>query len=474
MDPGQTRCRSQSCCCTLRNSPRRAPGRPCAWSRGCGAKSCSRCYGDTHLSTRRTPLVAPKNSRHGSARSVCTFTLDFDMRICPRLVSRILKSLSSTPFPALRSLRLQDSIIRTDEFVDAIQHLPGLRAVDLKDCQLNVHPLNLLAQNSLIESIAFTQDDVPLDPKHANVFASWPHLKDLSIKGIYDPNAIGPTLILQEVIDGSDLQLRSLELEDLPTWSGATVSRLIANSPRMQKLWLKRCRVPKDTTYPSSLVSLQIIPEEHVPGGLLAILEAKALLPHLRIIKLSRAQISPDRLAMMFPSLQVLWLGATCFSFISPAAILRSFPLLRRLHVGNVSVSWSDLYLEGGGQLEELTFGAVRIAKERREPQRSQSVGTLQNEFYAHLGRLTTLRRLELNFLLTGQKQPPSVHQLGRLSRLEHLTLMGGGSWTFQDVQWLAGSLVDLEVLRCRGSEMSTPLWSWLRLNRPDLKVVIS
>ncbi|KAF9987176.1 hypothetical protein BGZ75_000941 [Mortierella antarctica] len=423
---------------------------------------------------RRAEKLAPLLSTLGQH----IHTFDFALRTPPRPIALILKGLSATLYPALTSLLLQGVHIRTEQFVGAIQQLPRLRAINLKYSYLDVHPLNLLAQHSSLESIAFTQDDVPLDPADAIIFRSWPYLKDLSITGVDDSEEIGPSLLLEEVIAGSDLQLQSLELEDLPSWSEATVSHLIVNSPNMQKLWLAGCNVPEHhlaTTPPASLVSLQIFSKQNTPEGLVAVIEANPRLRHLRITQPAGGLLLPGRLATLCPALQVLWLDKAVNIATSPVVILRNFPLLRRLHLCDVHVSWSGLCLEGAGQLEELTFGAILLTKESQGLKRARGAEEPQDVFWTSLGRLTKLRRLELNFVKTySTKLPKGVRQIQSLSRLEHWTLTGSGAWTFEDVQWLAESLVDLEEMRCRASEMSTPLWSWLRINRPDLQLVIS
>ncbi|KAF9272675.1 hypothetical protein BGZ68_002214 [Mortierella alpina] len=405
-------------------------------------------------------------------------TLNFALFTHSRAAALILKELSTTLYPALTSLRLQELDISTEQLADAIQHLPRLRAVNLKYTRLTIHPLNLLAQHSLIESIAFTQDDVPLDPTHANIFQSWPYLKDLCITGMDDFEAIGPTLLLQELIAGSSLQLQSLELEDLPSWSEATVSHLIANSPNMQKLWLDGCKIPEHhlaTTPPASLVSLQILSEENTPEGLVAIMEANPRLRLLHITQPVRGDLVPGRLAAMCPALEALRLHESVLSATSPVMILKNFPQLRRLYLHDVHVCWSDLCFDDACQLEELTLDPILLKKEA--PQRTCARGAVgpRDAFWSRLGRLTKLRRLELNFLNTHlTRLPEEVYQIQSLTRLEYLRLMGVGSWSYDDVRWLAESLVDLEEMRCSRTEMSTPLWSWLRTNRRDLHIVIS
>ncbi|KAF8986433.1 hypothetical protein BGZ46_003540 [Entomortierella lignicola] len=161
---------------------------------------------------------------------------------------------------------------------------------------------------------------------------------------------------------------------------------------------------------------------------------------------------------------------------------VRSIPIycrkLLHLKIGVMSkseVPFNSLF-EGPSwnchDLEEFTLEKVHwsSAELRYELVRDHTMETV----WRVLASLRKLRVLALKGLdhkkYTYKKK--GFRQLETLSFLERLHLSGLGSWEYTDVLWVVETFQWLETFAYAKNELSTPLWAWLRHNRPDLQLI--
>ncbi|KAF9987247.1 hypothetical protein BGZ65_004517 [Modicella reniformis] len=163
-------------------------------------------------------------------------------------ISDLLLELSYLQaLPNIITLTLRNSKVTTVELSSLLEKLLQLREIDIRDCTLDKHPLEILSPCRKIESMAFTQDEIPLSSEHGpeSIFNSWPQLRRLNISRWADHDTIIPTLQLEEVIRTSRLDLESLELTLLCLsdcrFSGPVLAHMAASLVFLQSITVRHC-----------------------------------------------------------------------------------------------------------------------------------------------------------------------------------------------------------------------------------------
>ncbi|KAG0216082.1 hypothetical protein BGX28_005977 [Mortierella sp. GBA30] len=412
-------------------------------------------------------------------------SFDFSYVCSVAAISYVMDACDSS-FPALTSLILQDSDVTKEQLVGILRGAPRLLNVDVRNCHWSTHPLELLCQNNLLQSVAFTQDETCLDPDRKGILRSWPDLKKLVIMGTDIDEAAGPTLLLQDVLqEGSD-SLESLELAYCSFWTDRVISNVITKLPKLQRLSLNGCETPiiLVSSPPTSLVSLEICwPLTKIKNDmayLIALLEAS---PHLRHFCYTPPLygIPPvERLASTWQHLETLelhfayGLDLSVSDFNALKQLLRECHQLQHLHIHNLKGAWWEFF-EGTSwgcyQLQELEIRGI-YWKPISESLQQFEKGL--KRMWAQISQLKNLRQLQMGLQGRGRAWiGQEVRALCALTRMEQLSLVGTGFWAFEDVQWLAESFPWLEEFDCTQSEMSTDLWAWIRRSRESVRFTL-
>ncbi|KAG0361828.1 hypothetical protein BGZ54_008914 [Gamsiella multidivaricata] len=381
----------------------------------------------------------------------------------------------------LTSLNLRESGVTTEQLVWLLQHSPKLRSIDIVGCRsLEQHPLQTLHPYTHLEAIAFTYDDpFPASGRYPeNVLGSWPALRHLNLSGyvLSKDRAAFPVFLSENT---SLLNLKSLELVQLPEWADRALTKLIGSGNQLSSLSLTGCNfTPQELIdlSPSlhSLSSLTIricsqIKTEHC----LSILQS---LPRIRHLDLGGCFTSDwfEEFVRIMP--HIVSLTLTCDE-ISSAGLKQVFMNCRALRCQIIYTSLgpnSITTLFGGEPWNCLHLQELRLSGSDWSPAGWKDRSGMMKIMWSRLATLKRLRVLVLqNDIGTHQlKNELGVTQLGNLPQLELLCLTGFGIWHYKDVWWIAESLPELDRFCYAPKEMSTPLWSWLRLNRPDVWII--
>ncbi|KAG0314459.1 hypothetical protein BGZ99_008130 [Dissophora globulifera] len=399
------------------------------------------------------------------------------------------QDLPISSYPNLTSLSLYDCSFTAEQLTGILGKLPRLRSIDIRTHQrlqlLNLHPLHILSPWQQLESIAFTQDSVKPPPvqRDTNIFQSWPRLRKLHIASWVLGEVQGSLLLLQDLVLSSFVDLESLTLETVYGWGGTTLQHMIKNSHRLCSLALMDCdfsgsSLASISSTLSRLVSLKIHFCENISQqDLTCVIQAS---PYIHCLDISMVPLGvgiSGQHAVTHLSLTLLSLTGCVLSFdILKEVVIQCRGLLRlRVETIHGPGSVSTLF-EGKPwrcrNLEELVLEGMQWRSHEFKDEELRRKALIA--MWSTLAGLKRLRVLTLTHQssLEIQSKAYGWEQLVALSRLEQLCLMGDGKWRFEDVLCISENFPWLEQLRYLDTEMSTPLWAWLRRNRPDVRLL--
>ncbi|KAI1305601.1 hypothetical protein EDD11_004892 [Mortierella claussenii] len=412
-------------------------------------------------------------------------TIDIAWLDYPSL-SNLLQPFFQLVYSRITTLIIHDSDLTTSLLEQIQQNLPGLRSVDLRFCQLDQHPLHTLCLFDHINSIAFSQGDTPLqsEPLQANMTKLWRNLKRLHIVGgkhMLPTQLTLPTQLLLDAVPEEGLDLEALHLEVMLGWTHHDLSSVISKRCRLTSLILIRCDISDDDLMgvSASLTSLKELKIRHCPGitaePCLSILKACR---SIRDLDLADFILDNDwfRQSLEYiPALESLALTDCSFSSAGLKAIVMGCRRLWRLNVDKIPRRGIAELFNGEPwsceDLEELKMGGIGLGTQIYTFRSAQAYQVM----WPTVGCLKKLRVLYLGLALSGivnHERFRRLQQLAPLIQLQQFHLYGYGGLNHAAAQWIVEAFPCLEEFGCTRSDLSTPLLSWLRTQRPDLRLI--
>ncbi|KAG0379129.1 hypothetical protein BGX24_001592 [Mortierella sp. AD032] len=404
--------------------------------------------------------------------------------------------------PSIGSMRSNLYMI---DLASILPHTPRLQSIDVRDCDMDQHPLNILSSYPQLESIAFTQyPHHILDNIHkgtADIFTAWPHLKRLRISATSEKEITYALRALENAFRGSKSQhLEIIELDNFPHWLHSTFTFLVANSAdHIVQLSLTNCRIfltefENAISGSSQLESLGLHDVSNSPHHLKRILEKHPRLRHLSLtgwmdLFLDKTTLLAHTCSQSLVSLDLVdceMPADAAGQFLVQCLHLRKFrleplegPAVMNLFLGE---SWKCLGLEEiwldriEYQPDEFSTtnardGAIRAMWRQLAALTRMKVLFLKFEL-PNSSKVLHRKNLKTNMFLDEIIPDDGRYRLEALTRLKRLGVVGYKIWEFMDVAWLAQSFPRLERFWYDRSELEVPQWSWLRKDRPDVALV--
>lgn len=410
-------------------------------------------------------------------------SLNLDSLPQPTL-SAILQELSSfVCLPNIASLVLCNSKITLNQLSALLAKLPHLKEVDIRGCVLHKHALEVLAQCINLESMAFFHENVFLSQGYNmdTAFAPWTRLRRLSIT--VPPNADLSAYQFEEAINRSQLDMEWLELST-PHWKTNTIERIIMRNSKLKRLVLRNCGLAGKgwMVVLPSLTNLEYIAAHDSMGFMFL----RTFEKHLRVIQSS-------------PSIQHIVLGgyriqdhefktlaetATALNSLTLTHCTISSQGLRhiidhcvkldrlRVQVFHTIGGFKGLFKDGPwpcSELQELEL--IDISWSQADMASQETMKESLETMWKSLNNLSRLRVLTLRQVNMSRPTTLYLQCFGAHTNLQQLCLTGHGSWTYQELFWIAENFPGLEEFRCNDMEMDTSLWAWMQKNRPDVQL---
>ncbi|KAF9132530.1 hypothetical protein BGW39_011882 [Mortierella sp. 14UC] len=399
------------------------------------------------------------------------------------------------------------SNLYTIDLANILPHTPRLQSIDVRDCDMDRHPLNILSRYPQLESIAFTQfPHHILENVHegtADIFAAWPHLKRLRISATYEKAITHAQRALENVFRSSkSLRLETLELDNFPHWIHSTLHLLVTNNVNhLLHLSLTKCSLvmiglEKALSGSARLESLGLHDCSNSPHHLQRILEKHPQLKHLSLT--AWMDLLPNKTTLLARAGGRSLVSLDFVACEMPAEAARQFlnhcPHLRKLRIEPLEgPAVMNLFLGEPWKcqgLEELWLDRIDYQPNEIPNVEARDQGI--KAMWRQLAALTRMRILLLKFELPDgsrvlhpkniktcafEKKNEIVLEDGRyrleaLTRLKRFGVVGYKMWDFADVAWLAQSFPRLERFWYDRGELEVPQWSWLRKDRLDVAMV--
>ena len=400
-------------------------------------------------------------------------------------VSDLVREIS--PFkalPNLTSLSIRHSKIPLYRLSSLLAKLPQLKEIVLQECSLSKNPLEVLAQCKNIESMAFNYGDILLPEGFdlSTAFSPWTRLRRLGI--IWpDSSSDDASRQFQKVLTYSQLDLESLG------WSGPssriyTILGVITRCPNLKRLALNNWDLPGHvwTQVRPSLANLRAITFHRAErrlanfGDRYRVFQACPLTQH---VDLKGFRVLPEHfkvLAQTATTLTSLTLSECSFKSDGLRHVLDQCAVLDRLRVHELQGSGSIRRLFQNGpwactKLQELTLSKISWSGTNDS---DTTVKDYLETMWETLSKLSRLRVLTLCHCRRTDTIGLGIHWFGAPSSLEKLCLTGHVSWTEQDLAWITEHLPWLDELEYSNKEMKSPLQSWLKKNRSDVRMIVS
>ncbi|KAG0273890.1 hypothetical protein BGZ95_010317 [Linnemannia exigua] len=406
--------------------------------------------------------------------------------------------------PRIGSMR---SNLYTIDLASILPHTPRLQSIDVRDCNMEQHPLNILSSYPQLESIAFTQyPHHILNNVHdgtADIFTAWPHLKRLCISATSE-NAVTYALrALENAFRGSKAQhLEIIELDNFPHWLHSTFTVLVSNSAdHIVQLSLTNCRIfltaiENAISSSSQLESLGLHDVSNSPQHLQRILEKHPRLRHLSLTGWMDLLLDKTTLLARTGSQSLVSLNLVDCEMPADAArqFLIQCPHLRRFRLEPLEgPAVMSLFLGEPWKcqgLEEIWLDRIEYMPSEISSTRARDEAI--RAMWSQLAALTRMQFLFLKFELPNSSKvlhPKDLktnkflkkheiilddgrNRLEALKRLKRFGVVGYRMWEFMDVAWLAQSFPKLERFWYDRSDLEVPQWSWLRKELPDVALV--
>jgi len=408
-------------------------------------------------------------------------TLRIDALTTP-CVSGLLQELSPIQvLPHVTSLSFRHIRITVEQLSDLLKKLPQLKEIDIRGTVLYKHPLVVLAQCKNIESMALSYEDTLLPEGFdlSTAFSPWKRLRRLSII-IWPETGSDDTLRqFEDVIRKSQLDLESLELS-VPYWGADTITGIIERNSSLKRLVLSDCNLSEQgwTQVLPSLASLQSIAFQcngvHTMESRMRVLQACPLIQHIDLKGFNISNQHFMVLAETASALTSLTLNNCQFASDGLRLILDQCTELEHLQVHDLTGKGAikDLFHKpwACNKLQELVFNNITWSPYDMCFQ--ELVKDSLQMMWTTLRKLNRLRILTMRHINRTDSIGLGIHWLGAPLCLEQLCLTGHGPWKQEELTWIAEKLPWLDELEYNDKEMNTTLQSWLRKNRPDLRLV--